>query len=349
MATNSALTPNHSSITVGAFPSPGGSSHAPPRPAAPNAGTSTTPLPGLTAIGPVDQRKIRDWALVLQSMSIWHTPRYIPGGWVLLVRDSDYDRASTAIDRYEVENRDWPPPRVRERPRHAPSVVVPLLFAALAVFFLITGPVSTNSIWFQRGRAESDLVIGAEPWRALTALTLHADKSHVLGNVISGTIFGAAVQRRLGPGGAALAILTSGVLGNVANAIAHHAMGNGDHRSIGASTAVFGAIGILAATQVALDHQHAQGQKRSWMDIAAPVVGGLALLGALGASPQSDLGAHLFGLLGGLIVGLSVSLFLRKTKPLSRPWLQIALGVLTVAICFGVWRFAVPYRLMWPV
>lgn len=345
MATNGALGQNHPSFTIGAFPAPN-----PPRPApaAPQAGPSITPLPGLTAIGPVDQRKIRDWALVLQSMSVWHTPRYIPGGWVLLVRDVDYDRASTAIDRYEVENRDWPPPRVKERPRHAPSIVVPLLFAALAVFFLVTGPVSTNSLWFQRGRAESDLVLSSEPWRALTALTLHADKSHVLGNVISGTIFGAAVQRRLGPGGAALAILTSGVLGNVANAMAHHAMGNGVHRSIGASTAVFGAIGILAATQVALDHQHAQGRTRSWMDVAAPVVGGLALLGALGASPQSDLGAHLFGLLGGLVVGLSVSLVLRKTKPLSRSWLQVALGVATVAICFGVWRLAVPYRLMWP-
>jgi rhomboid protease GluP len=352
MAMNSALTQNQPSITIGSFPRPSprpsASNPAPPPSAAPNAGPSVTPLPGLTAIGPTDQRKIRDWALVLQSMSIGHSPRYIPGGWVLLVRDDDYARASAAIDRYEVENRDWPPPRVRERPRHAPSIVVPVLFAALALFFLITGPVSTNSIWFQRGRAESDLVIGSEPWRALTALTLHADKSHVLGNVISGTIFGAAVQRRLGPGGAALAILTSGVLGNVANAFAHHAMGNGDHRSIGASTAVFGAIGILAATQVALDHQHAQGKKRSWLDIAGPVVGGLALLGALGASPQSDLGAHLFGLLGGLVVGLSVSLVLRKTRPLSRSWLQTALGLSTVALCFGVWRLAVPYHFMWP-
>lgn len=342
MATNTALT-HHPLVKVGAFPTPDA-----PRPAAANAGPSATPLPGLTAIGPVDQRKVRDWALVLQSMSIRHTPRYIPGGWVLLVNDEDYARASAAIDRYEVENRDWPPPRVRERPRHAPSIIVPLLFAALALFFLVTGPVSTNSIWFQRGRAESDLVIGAEPWRALTALTLHADKSHVLGNVISGTVFGAAVQRRLGPGGAALAILASGVLGNVANAIAHRAMGNGDHRSIGASTAVFGAIGILAATQVVLDHQHAQGRKRTWIDIVAPIVGGLALLGALGASPQSDLGAHLFGLLGGIVTGLAVSLVLRKTQPLSRAWLQVAFGLLTVGLCFGVWRLAVPYKLIWP-
>lgn len=348
MATNSALTQNHPSLTVGAFPAPAISRPTTAHPNADNGAPSVTPLPGLTAIGPVDQRKIRDWALVLQSMSLWHTPRHIPGGWVLLVRDTDYLRASNAIDRYEVENRDWPPPRVKERPRHAQSIVVPLLFAALAVFFLVTGPVSTNSIWFQRGRAESDLVLGAEPWRALTALTLHADKSHILGNVISGTIFGAAVQRRLGPGGAALAILTSGVIGNVANAIAHHAMGNGDHRSIGASTAVFGAIGILAATQVALDHQHAEGRKRSWIDVVAPIIGGLALLGSLGASPQSDLGAHLFGLLGGIVVGLSVSLVLRKTRPLSRSWLQVALGIATVAICFGVWRLAVPYHFISP-
>jgi membrane associated rhomboid family serine protease len=349
MATSSAFTQNHSPINVGAFPVPTAHRQIPPHAAASNAEPSAAAYPGLTAIGPVNQRKIKDWALVLQSMSIWHSPQYIPGGWVLLVRDEDYARASTAIDRYEVENRDWPPPRVRERPRHAPSIVVPLLFAALAVFFLVTGPVSTNSIWFQRGHAQSDLVISSEPWRALTALTLHADKSHILGNVISGTIFGAAVQRRLGPGGASLAILASGVLGNVANAVAHHAMGDGNHRSIGASTAVFGAIGILAATQVALDHQHAQGHKRSWLDIAGPVVGGLSLLGALGASPQSDIGAHLFGLLGGLFVGLSVSLVLRKTRPLSRPWLQVALGAVTVGLCFGVWRLAVPYHLIWPL
>ena len=34
-----------------------------------------------------------------------------------------------------------------------------------------------------------------------TALTLHADAVHVLGNAISGAVFGSAVNRRLGPGG----------------------------------------------------------------------------------------------------------------------------------------------------
>lgn len=305
------------------------------------------PPAGLTAIGPVNQRKVRDWALVLQSMAVWHMVRWTFGGWVLLVRDEDYIRASTSIDRYEVENRDWPPRVTRERPRHAPSIVAPLLFAALVVFFLVTGPVVSNSVWFQRGRAESTLVLGAEPWRAITALTLHADATHVLGNVISGAIFASAVQRRLGPGGGALAILASGTIGNVANAALHHAMGGDVHRSIGASTAVFGAIGILAATQLVLDHHHTEG-KRTLQQLAAPIIGGLSLLGALGASPQSDLGAHLFGFLGGVLCGLGVALVIRKTRPSPRPWLQIGLGVLTMVIIFGAWRLAVPYRLIWP-
>jgi len=328
-------------------PAPAHVPHVAPRPE-PQPLVPIDPLPGLTAIGPVIERKARDWSLVLQSMALWHMVRWTMNGWVLVVRDEDYARASTSIDRYEAENKDWPPQKTRERPRHAPSIVAPLLFAALAVFFLMTGPVASNSVWFQRGRAESDLVLGAEPWRAITALTLHADGAHVLGNVISGAIFASAVQRRLGPGGGALAILAAGTLGNVANAAAYHAMGSDVHRSIGPSTAVFGAIGILAATQLALDHHHAQGQKRTFQEIASPIVGGLALLGALGASPQSDLGAHFFGLIGGIVCGLGAALILRKTKPSKRPWLQLALGGLTAAILLVSWRLAVPYRLVWP-
>ncbi|MDI1430342.1 rhomboid family intramembrane serine protease [Polyangium sorediatum] len=317
-------------------------------PPAPGGLVPVDPLPGLTAIGPVHERKARDWSLVLQSMSVWHMMRWTFRGWVLVVRDEDYDHASSSIDRYEAENRDWPPQKVRERPRHAPSIIAPLLFAALALFFVVTGPVAHNSFWFQRGRAESNLVLGAEPWRALTALTLHADSSHVIGNVISGAIFASAVQRRLGPGGAALAILTAGTLGNVANAVAYHTMGHDVHRSIGASTAVFGAIGLLAATQLALDRDHAAGRKRTMQEIAAPIIGGLALLGALGASPQSDLGAHFFGFVAGVVVGLGAALVVRRTRPSPRPWLQAGLLGATIALLLGAWRLALPYRLVWP-
>ena len=101
---------------------------------------------GLTALGPVQhERKARDHALVLQSMSIWHVIRRSYVGWVLLVRDADYAAASSAIDGYEEENRDWPPRPVRERPRHAASPVTPLLFLTLIAFFLVTGPAAADN------------------------------------------------------------------------------------------------------------------------------------------------------------------------------------------------------------
>lgn len=299
------------------------------------------PSLGLTAIGPVmPERKIREWALVLQSGELWHAVRYTPAGWVVLVRDEDYSAAASSIDRYEAENRDWPPRRTRERPRHPPSTVAAVAFAALALFFfLVTGPASNGGRWFERGASVAHLVVSTEPWRAITALTLHADSAHVLGNVISGTVFASAVQRRLGAGGGALAVVASGTLGNLANALWHQSFGN-HHASIGASTAVFGAIGLLAATQVVLDRSHKDGEPRNLIQLAAPLVGGLALLGALGASPRADLGAHLFGFLSGTVIGLGSGFALRRRPASRRPYLQVALGAVATAIVLAAWQLA---------
>ena len=307
----------------------------PPSPSDPDPGL------GITAIGPVhSERKARDWALVLQSSELWHAVRFTQAGWVLLVRDEDYPRAASSIDRYEAENRDWPPRPQRERARHPASVIPALVFTALALFFVLTGPAAAGSVWFQRGTSVADVVLSSEPWRAVTALTLHADSSHVIGNVISGTIFASAVERRLGAGGGALAIVGSGAAGNLANALWHHGMGHG-HRSIGASTAVFGAIGLLAATQLVLDRgAHGPGHRRSLLQIAAPIVGGLALLGALGASPRSDLGAHLFGFLAGAVIGVGSSFALRGKATSPRWWLQALLGAVAAAVIVISWQLA---------
>jgi rhomboid protease GluP len=317
-------------------------------------------LPGLTAIGPVpNERKVRDWALVLQSMSVWHVIRRSFAGWVLFVHDADYARASASIDRYEAENRDWPPRPTRERSRHGASTVIPVVFATLLAFFLVTGPEQGGSFWFTHGVAVSSRVLSTQPWRAVTALTLHADATHVLGNAISGTIFASAVQRRLGSGGAMLAVLGSGVLGNVGNALYHRFLGV-EHGSLGASTAIFGAIGLLAATELVL-HRGDFTRKRSWFQIAAPLVGGFALLGALGSGSgdgRTDVGAHLFGFLSGVVIGLATALPLRRAtlavdvgsgahgshvslgSGAPRWWVQTALGGLAMGVVVVAWEMA---------
>jgi membrane associated rhomboid family serine protease len=148
--------------------------------------------------------------------------------------------------------------------------------------------------WFTVGSADAEKIANGQWWRAVTALTLHADVAHLAGNLAIGGAIVILLCREVGAGLAWSLILGSGILGNLMNASLH----SSGHISVGASTAVFGAVGILAATSV-VRHRH-QLQRR-W---PLPVAAGLALLAVLGtAGEHTDLGAHLFGFLWGIVLG----------------------------------------------
>jgi hypothetical protein len=156
---------------------------------------------GFTAIGPFgSDRALREAALVLTSKTIAHGVARGVGGGVLLVRDGDYARARTQLDRYEEENRNFPPQRFVERSRYRSVSFVIAMFALFVAFAWLTGPVSKpHGVWFQEGASVSTLVLSSEPFRAVTALTLHADGAHVLSNLVSGAT--RARARRLARGG----------------------------------------------------------------------------------------------------------------------------------------------------
>lgn len=303
---------------------------------------------GWTALGPYRMdRTLKEGSLVLQSMGVSHHRTYGAGGGYLVVRDADYDRARDQLDRYEEENRDFPPRRKIERSRYAGPPLIALAFIALVAFAWFTGPVAKpNGPWFSEGASVGSLVLSSQPYRAVTALTLHADGAHVLSNLLSGVIFGRAVERRFGPGTALFSILAAGTAGNVLNAVFYAAQGI-DHRSIGASTAVFGAVGLLATSQLLLGGTQtvAPDAKRHWTEFAAPVIGGLALLGALGAGPQTDIFAHAFGLLAGMFIAIPVALWLRRDKK-RHIWrapsiaMQAAIALLSLGVVGGSWALA---------
>ena len=284
-------------------------------------------------IGPVSTtREVREWSLVLSSMEIAHAVRERYPGYVILVAGRDEVRAREGIRLYEAENRNWPPPRVRERLPHARSLAAPLVMAMFVLFYAVTGPASDTSHWFAQGTAVSELILRGQVWRAVTALTLHADTVHIVGNALSGTIFLSALNRRLGDGRGPFVFVLGGSLGNLMNALWYHA----GHMSIGASTAVFAAVGTLAATQVSIDRS---ATPRPWLQRMAPVVGGVALLGMLGASPHTDLLAHLFGLVAGLFLGA----VLHFTGAMSRGRslaAQAAFAVSTALLVAGSWWLA---------
>ncbi len=305
--------------------------------------------PGFTAIGPyASERAVGEASLVLRSVNVEHRTTWAVGGAYLIVRDADYARARKNLDRYEQENADFPPRRRPERRRYAGPPIVALAFLALVAVAWVTGPVARpHGGWFAHGASVSSLVLSSEPFRAVTALTLHADGAHVLSNLVSGAIFGRAAERRLGPGVALFGIVASGTLGNVANAAFYAASGL-EHRSIGASTAVFGAVGLLVASQLVLGSDRTlspKSGKRHVSEYLAPFVGGVALLGALGSGPETDILAHAFGLIAGVIIGLPLSFAIarwHRSFVWRRPHVlaQAALFALSLGVVGASWAFA---------
>src|SRR4029434_3541962 len=97
--------------------------------------------------------------------------------------------------------------------------------------------------WFGAGRLQAGGVVGGEWWRAVTALTVHVEIDHLLGNLAFGAFFGYFAGRYLGVGVGWLAIVVAAALANGFDALLQPSA----HRSIGASTAVFAALGMLTA------------------------------------------------------------------------------------------------------
>jgi membrane associated rhomboid family serine protease len=133
---------------------------------------------------------------------------------------------------------------------------------------------------------------------------LHSGYVHLAGNMAGIAIFGTAICNLTGRGVGWLMILLTGIIGNLVNA----ALFQYGHMSIGASTAVFGAVGILTAHQFYSKIRIPGRRKKAWI----PLAGGLALLGFLGSGAHSDLTAHLFGFMAGIGLGMVHALYLKQ-------------------------------------
>jgi membrane associated rhomboid family serine protease len=209
-------------------------------------------------------------------------------------------------------------------PRRTAWIVGCATGAGLLVWFLLIGPPAPGSWWFARGAAASTRITSGEPWRAVTALTLHADLAHALGNSVALALLLPTIVQRLGVGVALAVVLLAGALGNVLGALVH----GPQHHAIGASTATFGAVGILAALRV---RAGGSGRHRWTVPVAC-----LVLLAMLGAGQGSDVLAHVLGLVVGTALGLVGSVF---RSPLSA-WMQPYLTAVVLTAMAGCWLLA---------
>jgi membrane associated rhomboid family serine protease len=272
---------------------------------------------------------------MLEAKAIDHELLPNGGEWVVTVTPEWADRANGEIKGYAAE---------RSLPRPHPQDVEPFAGAAIGavgytLVLLVTaycaGIRLFGADWLSLGALDAGAM--REWWRPVTALTLHVDQDHLLGNLLFGVAAGAAAGRLLGPGVAWASILGAAVLANGVETL----IAPVGHRAVGASTAVFAALGLLAGLAW---RQRLRLRARRWYRWA-PLMGGICLLTFLGAGANDAAAAAPVDVLGhalGFIFGTGVGwLYARLDVPRDRSRrLQIAAGAGAVLVVCAAWLAA---------
>jgi membrane associated rhomboid family serine protease len=255
-------------------------------------------------------------------------------GFLLLVAPENLDQAKEELRAHDAENQ--PLSRVEPVSASLPNIELALVYWALLLFFFAAARREAFSIaWLEIGSAQVGSIRAGEWWRTISALFLHVNGTHLLSNLAFGTIFLLLLSQVLGGGMTAWAVLLAGTAGNGLNALIRPE----SYTSIGASTAVFAAIGLLAA----LRQNWRLGRRSLSLYNWVPLAGGLMLLAILGFSgEQTDILAHIFGFAAGLAEGLLLS-------RLNRRWLenrrvQERSGWAAVGLVVFAWSSAIVLR-----
>lgn len=282
-------------------------------------------------------QRMSAWTLVLMAHGLSGRVVQSDAGLALCVPPAQSARALAELTAADAEERE----RAREeavalrartpsRPSPQAWLAAVLVGVLLIAFHFVTGPRSAGAEWFSHGASDAARVLHGEAYRTITALTLHADSAHVLSNVGYGTLAVGAVLRRTGVGVGSLLVFGAGMLGNLTNAVVH----GSHHSSVGFSTAVFAAFGLLGALSYVDALRQPAKKRTAWTALAASV----ALLAALGSSEKSDVLAHLFGGVAGTGLGLVVGMIPQRALRAPVQWVA---GLGTVSAVLGAWLIAI--------
>jgi len=176
-------------------------------------------------------------------------------------------------------------------------------------------------------------------WRLLSCQFLHAGLLHIAANVYSLIQIGPLVERMYGSTAFLFAYILAGTCGSLLSVAVHP-----DIVSVGASGAVFGVFGLLAASLLR-NHVHFPANLRQglWKSLSSVLVINL-IFGF--SQPQIDMSAHIGGLLGGFLIGLPLALPLQLDSLPLRP--QRTKPVVAVAIgLIGFLAFLLPQQFNW--
>ena len=272
----------------------------------------------------------RERGLVVAARELPHWIEREGDEWVLRVEESAGEEVARELAAFESEERARPVGRGVFPVEKIPTLSLYVAAWVLGTFFFLQK--MPGAVWEERGAAESALILRGEWWRTITALTLHADVAHIGANLATGLLFAAFALPRFGTGVTWLAIVLSGALGNAINAWGYRGEAHG---TIGASTACFGALGILMGAE--FFSRWREPQTRSRWQLVLPLGAGLGLLAFLGVGEKGghvDYMAHWWGFVAGAVEGVAAEGW--RVKDRASPGMQrvaagAALGLVAVA------------------
>ena len=247
-----------------------------------------------------DRKTALEYGLMLQSIGIEQGILQSEVGYRLLVHPDDATRATEQIEKYTAENLGWPP-REEVELNLSEGVLAALVYGGMLLgTHALASRDAFGRDWAATGSSSVEAIFAGEWWRTITALSLHADWNHISSNLAFGGLFVLLACEILGAGLGLSAIFLSGVLGHALNALVRPP----EFSAIGASTAVFGALGLLVAFQWSQRHSLAYNRVRRW----GPVLGGSVLLAMFGMSAQErvDVVGHATGFIAGGLIGLAL-------------------------------------------
>lgn len=241
-----------------------------------------------------NKKTAREYSLLLDSLSIPNNAVFRWNSWQIEVDISDYEKARSEIETYEKSGRIE---KIHNKFAHirfqkVDWIQLIMTLALLAAFHVFIYEFDHIEL-IKAGRSSAAAITEGEFFRAVTALTLHGDYKHLFSNIVFGGIVLWALSTMIGTGSALFLALFTGFAGNVMNAFFYGSA----HNSIGASTSVFGVIGVLAGLQ--FFDSFREKKLGRWIPFGAA----LGLLAMLGSSEKSDVLAHLFGFAAGLPAG----------------------------------------------
>lgn len=172
--------------------------------------------------------------------------------------------------------------------------IVSIIITIHVVLYLSTIlPMFPNSWIFENLSGVNLYIREGEYWRLITPTFMHGSFSHMLFNSFSLVLFGPALERMLGHGRFLIIYLVCGLIANVATLLLEPPT----YMHVGSSGAILGLFGYYIA--IIMFRKHMLSKQNAQIIITLSVVSLIMTF----LQPNINITAHLFGLLGGFLLG----------------------------------------------